>query len=299
LSDSQQSQNAQVNIAPEGVDMSQKPKSRPSSDGASCYTQHVLDTTDCEILDVHSSKVTRMTSVAKNKGRSVVTSSSAIEITNIHLDNVRSDVHEVSSDILLADQSDHYITGDTLINKSSSKLSAGSLHLDLSTEQGSTSDASNFSNEEDYDDDNEVKKKPNHKVAETPVEVDGPLPCRFHNLPQFPEIAKELGHIPSFAEYFSYRLNKITVDLESRYPDLDKCYEQLISGFQGVLTYELFHQAAMKVQSQANMMYDGVFMVLNFGRYLFKQFPEYASNYTTKWVDNYIIHEGGWVSGVL
>ena len=48
--------------------------------------------------------------------------------------------------------------------------------------------------------------------------------------------------------------------------------------------------------SRAEMMYDGLFMVVNFGRYLFQQFPEYASNFTTEWVDAYIIHEGGWVS---
>lgn len=308
MSDPQQSQKAQVDIVPEGDGMLKKLPNRPSSDGdangASCHTQHVLDTVDCECerSDACSSKVTRMTSETKEGASGM----STVDLTNVHRvihSQGESDMHIMSGNILLTNQSEQCIAisaSDTSTSKISSKLSTGSLHLDLSTEQGSTSDASNFSNEEEDDDndDSEVKKKPKHLVAETPVEVDGPLPCRFHNIPQFSEIAKELGHVPSLAEYFTYRLDKITVDLESRYPNLDKCYQQLISGFQGALSYEVFHQAAMRVQSQADMMYDGVFMVLNFGRYLFKQFPDYASNYTTQWVDDYIVHQGGWVSGV-
>ena len=299
VSDPQQPQKAQVDIAPEGVGMSKTPQNRASSDGdassASCYAQHVLDTVDCEceISEAYSSKVTQVT----KEGASGVTSCSTIEIANVHQKGesdilVQSDILVMSSDISLTGQSKQCIVTSSTTSR---KPSTGSLHLDLSTEQGSTS---NFSNEEEDDDDSEVKKKPKHLVTETPVEVDGPLPCRFHNIPQFSEIAKELGRVPSLAEYFTYRLDKITVDLESRYPNLDECYQQLISGFQGALSYEVFHRAAMKVQSQAEMMYDGVFMVLNFGRYLFKQFPDYASNYTTQWVDDYIVHQGGWVSGV-
>ena len=308
MSDPQQSQKEQVNIAPEGADMLKKPQNPPSSDdgdtqlnGVSCHTQHKLDNVDCEISDFCSSKITRMTSITD--GADGVTSTSTVEVTNVQENIVihPQDNIMMSSDLLPeseAVQSSGTPAADTPTSKTS-KLSTGSFHLDLTYEHGSASDVSNFSNdEEDNEDDCEVKKKPNHLVADTPVEVDGPLPCRFRNIPFYSEIEKELGHIPTFAEYFSYRLDKITVDLEYRYPDLDKCYQQVISGFRGALTYEVFHQAAMRVQSRAEMMYDGVFIVLNFGKYLFQQFPEYASNYTTQWVDDYIIHQGGWVSDV-
>lgn len=145
------------------------------------------------------------------------------------------------------------------------------------------------------EDEEEPKSKP-PPVADTPLDVDGPLPTKFHDIPEFSEVRDFLGRIPTFAEYVAYRWRKISLGMECRYPELDKYFQQIISTLGGDLTYDLFHQAALRVQSQATRMCEGVFMVLRFGRHLFQSFPENASNFTTQWVNEYIIHQGGWVS---
>lgn len=174
-----------------------------------------------------------------------------------------------------------------------SNTSVNSLHLDMLSCDGNyeSTDASSPASE----DEDEPKSKP-PVAAETPLDIDGPLPSKFHNIPQFTEVHELLGRIPTFAEYMAYRLDKISMDLEWRYPELDKHIQQIISTLGNNLTYELFHQAAMNIHSQAKQMYEGVFMVLRFGRQLFQSFPERASNFTTQWVNEYIIHQGGWVS---
>lgn len=171
-----------------------------------------------------------------------------------------------------------------------SNTSVDSLHLNLSCEHnGESKDECPT----DEDDEEPRSKLP---VAETPLDVDGPLPSKFHDIPQFSEVQQFLGRIPTFAEYMAYRLDKISMDLECRYPDLDKHIQQIISTLGNTLTYELFQRAALNVQSQAKQMYEGLFMVLRFGRQLFQNFPENASYFTTQWVNEYIIHQGGWVS---
>lgn len=145
-----------------------------------------------------------------------------------------------------------------------------------------------------HDDDEEPRSKPH--VAETPLDVNRPLPTKYHDIPQFLEVQKDLGRTPTFSEYMAYRLDKISLDLECRYPELDKQFQQIISAFGNTLTYEVFQRAALSVQSQAERMYEGMFMVLRFGRQLFQNFPDSASSYTTRWVNEYIVHQGGWVS---
>ena len=146
------------------------------------------------------------------------------------------------------------------------------------------------------EDDEQTRSKP--ILAETPLDIDGPLPSKFHNIPQFSEAQQFLGRIPTFQEYMAYRLDKISLDLECRYPELDKQFQQIITslGNSNTLTYEVFQRAALNVHAQAKQVYEGVFMVLRFGRQLFQNFPENASYFTTQWVNDYIIHQGGWVS---
>ena len=174
------------------------------------------------------------------------------------------------------------IPGDTTVN-------GHDLHLDLSCDHN----GDNTSEDEGKDDEQPRSKVP---VPETPLDVDGPLPSKFHNIPQFAEVHKFLGRIPTFAEYMAYRLDAISKDIEYRYPDLDKHIQQIIGALGGTLTYELFQRAALNVQSHARQMYEGMFMVLRFGRQLFNNFPETASNFTTQWVNEYIVFQGGWVS---
>ena len=174
------------------------------------------------------------------------------------------------------------IPGDTTVN-------GHDLHLDLSCDHN----GDNTSEDEGKDDEQPRSKVP---VPETPLDVDGPLPSKFHNIPQFAEVHQFLGRIPTFAEYMAYRLDAISKDIECRYPDLDKHIQQIIGALGGTLTYELFHRAALNVQSHARQMYEGMFMVLRFGRQLFNNFPETASNFTTQWVNEYIVFQGGWVS---
>ena len=129
--------------------------------------------------------------------------------------------------------------------------------------------------------------------------MDGPLPSKFHNLPHFAEVQQCLGRTPTFNEYMAYRLDKISMDLEWRYPDLGIQFQKIISTLGGNLTYELFHRAALNVQSLAKQKSEELFMVLRFGRQLFQTFPESAesaSNYTTQWVNEYVVDQGGWVS---
>ena len=174
------------------------------------------------------------------------------------------------------------IPGDTTVN-------GHDLRLDLSCDHN----GDNTSEDEGKDDEQPRSKVP---VPETPLDVDGPLPSKFHNIPQFAEVHQLLGRIPTFAEYMAYRLDAIGKDIECRYPDLDKHIQQIIGALGGTLTYELFQRAALNVQSHARKMYEGMFMVLRFGRQLFNNFPENASNFTTQWVNEYIVFQGGWVS---
>ena len=200
----------------------------------------------------------------------------------------------------------------------SESLSNSFVHCTMSTEQSTITDAPSNSmqpssisnglhlnlscdhNSEDigacsqFEDDEEPKHKP--VVPDTPLDVDGPLPSRFHNIPQFAEVTQCLGRIPTAREYLAYRLEKISMDLEWQYPDLDIQFQEIIYTLGSTLTYELFQRAAFNVQSQAKQMYEGLFMVLRFGRQLFQAFPESASNFTTQWLNEYIVHKGGWVS---
>ena len=171
-----------------------------------------------------------------------------------------------------------------------SKTSTHSLRLELSCNANDECQDVHCSDE----DDEQPKSKPT--VAETPLEIDGPLPSKFHGIPQFLEVQEFLGRIPTFPEYMAYRLDKIGMDLECRYPELDEQIQKVISTLGNTLTYEVFHKAASNIQSQAKQVYEGVFMVLRFGRQLFQNFPENASYYTTQWVNGYIVHQGGWVS---
>ena len=175
---------------------------------------------------------------------------------------------------------------DTLVN-------GHGLHLDLSCDQNGGEDCPQ---DEGKDDEQPKSKLP---VAETPLDFDRPLPTKYHNFPHFAEVQELLGRIPTFPEYMAYRLNTISKDIESRYPELDKHIQQIISAIGSTLTYDLFQKAALKVQSQAKKMCDGMFMVLQFGRQLFHDFPEAASNFTTQWVNEYIVYQGGWVSCIL
>ena len=167
------------------------------------------------------------------------------------------------------------------------------LHLNLSCDQ---TDGEKWPQDKGEDDEQPRSKLP---VPETPLDIDGPLPSKFHNIPHFAEVQKGLGRIPTFAEYMAYRLDAIGEDLEFRYPELDKHIQQIIGALGGTLTYELFQRAALNIQSQARQMYEGMFMVLRFGRQLFHNFPEAASNFTTQWVNEYIVYQGGWVSCIL
>ena len=179
---------------------------------------------------------------------------------------------------------------DTPSNSMQPSSISNGLHLNLSCDHNSE-DIGACSQ---FEDDEEPKHKP--VVPDTPLDVDGPLPSKFHNIPQFAEVQQFLGRIPTVAEYMAYRLDKISMDLEYRYPDLDIQFQKIISTLGGDLTYELFQRAALNVQSQAKKMCEGLFMVLRFGRRLFQDFPESASNFTTQWVNEYIVHQGGWVS---
>ena len=80
-----------------------------------------------------------------------------------------------------------------------SSMSDGGLHLNLSPQ---------------FEDDEEPMHKP--VIPDTPLDVDGPLPSRFHNIPHFAEIQQLLGRIPTFTEYIAYRLEKISMDLDDR-----------------------------------------------------------------------------------
>lgn len=171
-----------------------------------------------------------------------------------------------------------------------SNTSADSLRLELSRSVNDECQDVHCSDE----DDEQPRSKP--KVAETPLEIDGPLPSKYHSIPQFSEAQEFLGRIPTFPEYMAYRLEKISMDLECRYPELDKQIQQIIGSLGNTLTYEVFQRAALNVHSQARQMYEGVFMVLRLGRQLFQNFPENASYYTTQWVNEYVVHQGGWVS---
>ena len=171
-----------------------------------------------------------------------------------------------------------------------SNTSIDSLRLELSCNANDECKDVYYSDE----DDEQPRSKPT--VAETPLDIDGPLPSKFHGIPQFSEARQSLGRIPTFPEYMAYRLDKISLDLECRYPELDKQIQQIISSLGNTLTYEVFQRAALNVHSQAKQVYEGVFMVLRFGRQLFQNFPENASYFTTQWVNEYIIHQGGWVS---
>ena len=174
-----------------------------------------------------------------------------------------------------------------------SNISTDSLHLELSSNANDECRDVHCSDKDDEDDE-QPRSKP--VVPETPLEIDGPLPTKFHSIPEFSEVQELLGRIPTFPEYMAYRLDKIGMDLEYRYPDLDKQIQQIISSLGNTLTYEVFHRAALNIQSQAKQMCEGVFMVLRFGRQLFQNFPENASYYTTQWVNEYIVYQGGWVS---
>ena len=175
-------------------------------------------------------------------------------------------------------------------SKRPSNISTDSLHLELSCDANCECKDACCSDEDD--------EQPRSKltVAETPLDIDGPLPSKFHSIPQFSEAQQFLGRIPTFPEYMAYRLDKISMDLECRYPELDKQIQQIIGTLGNTLTYDVFQRAALNIHSQAKQMCEGVFMVLRFGRQLFQNFPENASNFTTLWVNEYIIHQGGWVS---
>ena len=133
-------------------------------------------------------------------------------------------------------------------------------------------------------------------VPESLLDIDEPLPSKFYNIPDFAEVQQHLGRIPTHAEYIGYKMHKISMDLEYQYPDLDIQFQEIISTLGDTLTYELFQKAALNIQSQGKRMYEGLFMVLRFGRQLFQDFPESASKFTNQWVNEYIVHQGGWVS---
>ena len=248
----------------------------------SATTQHEED---CITLEAASTTVTN--NDVLNNAQNITCTSTSVMISKSYsasdLDN------DLSNDFV---HSEIRTEKSTISSARCSDTSVGGLHLDmLSCDNYDSTDAASCPTSEDED---EPRSKP--PVAETPLDVDGPLPSKFHNIPQFSEAREFLGRIPTFAEYMAYRVDKISMDLESRYPELEKHIQQIISTLGNTLTYELFHKAAMNVHSQATQVYEGIFMVLRFGKQLFQNFPENASNFTTQWVNEYIIHQGGWVS---
>ena len=253
------------------------------------------DEVDCFMPDVVSTSTEQTSTVDLNNdvligAHGMITSSSEVSSRNtmagLEYSSFSLSSGFIQSDLVTEEPVTTAAASSNSVRPSNSSING--LHLELS--YGASRECSDASDE----DDEQPKSKP--MVAETPLDVDGPLPSKFHGIPDFSEVQQFFGRIPTFTEYMTYRLDKISVDLECRYPELDKHFQQVIGTLGNTLTYEVFHRAALNIHSQAKQMCEGVFMVLRFGRQLFENFPDNASSFTTQWVNEYIIHQGGWVS---
>ena len=254
------------------------------------------DEVDCFMPDIVSTGTEQTSSVDLNNGvligaHSLITSASEVSSRNTTGGLEYSSII-LSNGFIQSDSATEEPVATTAAPSNSvrsSKTSVNGLHLELSCGDNGVCSSDTLD-----EDDEQPKSKP--VVAETPLDVDGPLPSKFHGIPDFSEVQQFFGRIPTFTEYMTYRLDKISKDLEFRYPELDEHFQKIIGTLGNTLTYDVFQKVALNIHSQARQMCEGVFMVISFGRQLFENFPDNASSFTTQWVNEYIINQGGWVS---